>query len=84
MKGQSRWSCHLVFDAAGVKRMTRGHPSLRAGEYAIRIFLKLPNNLFVRSLPEATIKVPEAALVRPEVDVIGEIGAVLDSAPAAT
>lgn len=75
---KNRWNCHLVFDANGVKRMTIGRPALRAGEYAIMLRLKIPNNLFARSLPEATIKVPEAALVKPEVTVVGEIGAALD------
>lgn len=67
---RKRWQCHLVFNANGVVRMTIGRPSLRSGEYAILVKLKVPDNLFVHAFPEATINVPENAVIKPVVEVV--------------
>ena len=69
---KKRWNCYIVFDVAGVRRMTIGRPNLRSGEYAILLRFKVPDNLFARALPEATIHVPEPALIKPAVEVIPE------------
>lgn len=76
MSARGKWTCHLTFDAGGVRRMTIGRPHLRAGEYAIALKLKVPANIFVRSLPEVRITVPEAAVIEPEVQVLGELNPV--------
>jgi len=80
MKYSNRWSVHLVFDARGVKRMTRGQPDLRGGEYAILLRLKIPNDLFARAFPAATVVVPEATIVKPEVAVVGDSNQITDQA----
>jgi hypothetical protein len=65
-----RWACYLVFSAHGVLRMTRSAPDLKGGEHAVRITLKVPGSTFARIFPEATVTVPESAVITPKVDVL--------------
>jgi hypothetical protein len=65
-----RWVCHLVFNANGIVRMSKGAPALRSGERAVRVKLRVPPSALARAFPEATIDVPVEAMLEPTVEVL--------------
>lgn len=69
-----RWTCHLVFDKSGIKRMTKGAPDLSSGEYAVRLRVSVPGKLFDRAIPEATLTIPLPAVIEPTVQIEGGDG----------
>lgn len=76
-------SCWLIFDKKGVREMRKGRrsnwqnverPALKAGQYAVLVTVNCPDRAFQAvPLPEATITVPEGALIAPVVDVKVEV-----------
>ena len=65
-----RWTCHLIFNANGIVRMSKAPPYLKSGERAVKIKLDVPPRTFARTFPEATIKVPEESIITPTVEVL--------------
>lgn len=72
-------SAFLIFDKKGLRRMVKGHrrgfpvrrPSLSAGEYAVLVTVNVPESVFKPlPTPQATITVPQSAVVEPVVDVV--------------
>lgn len=70
MRYLQRWNCYIVFGSTGIRRMTRSAPSLKSGEHAVLIKLKIPASAFARIFPEATVTVPEGAIITPKVEVL--------------
>lgn len=72
-------SCYLIFTKKGVRRIAKGRratwgprerPALEAGEYAVFVTVIVPDAVFApRTTPEATITVPEVAVIEPRVAV---------------
>lgn len=67
---------YLAFDRYGIRRFTKGPPSLKAGEYAVRIHLEVPDAQFERAIPEAHLLIPPTALIAPRVEVVSNRPAV--------
>lgn len=63
---------YLTFDQFGVKSMRKSTPSLHAGEYAVAVKINVPESVFKRAFPLATIDVPEGAVIVPTVEVVVE------------
>lgn len=67
----------LIFTSKGVKRVLQatgrwsrvGGPALKAGEYRVRLRIQIPDSVFSPRTPVATIVVPEASVIQPEVAV---------------
>lgn len=60
---------HLIFSDDGTTpRVTKNPPSLHRNEVAIRVKAKIPERVFAAVVPQATMEVPETAVLRPEVD----------------
>ena len=64
------WVCYLTFNKNGIARMTKSEPRLSSGEFGVKIRIAVPQNVFMRKFPEATIKVPEAVMIEPKVEVL--------------
>jgi len=72
-------SFFLICTAKGVNRLTKGKhhpwqtpklPALAAGEYAVLLSVEIPDSTFApRPTPEATIRIPESAVIAPPVEV---------------
>jgi hypothetical protein len=62
--------CHLVFDKKGVVKVSKGTPSLRNGQYAVRLVVHLPDSLFKPDMPVVEVTVPERELLTPTVEVV--------------
>lgn len=72
-------SAFLIFNKSGISRLVKGRhsrhqphqrPALDAGEYAVLVSVSVPDQIFKpRAIPEATITVPDAAVIEPRVDV---------------
>ena len=69
-----RDSCYIKFDRQGIVSagMSKGPPALRAGQYAVRITLSVPDENLRQAIPEAVIEIPEAAIIEPVVEVSDE------------
>lgn len=65
-----RWECYLIFNKNGVIGFRKESPQLRSGEFAVKINLKVPMNIFNRRFPEASIAIPEHAVIEPKVEVL--------------
>lgn len=76
-------SAYLIFDQKGLRRMVKGRrvpsygprtrPALAAGEYAVLVTVVVPDAVFKPlPTPEATITVPESAVLSPVVEVVVE------------
>lgn len=77
-------SAFLIFNKKGLVRMVKGRrvpsygprvrPALDAGEYAVLVTVNVPDAVFMpQPTPEATITVPESAVVAPRVEVVVEV-----------
>lgn len=72
-------SFFLICTKDGVRRIAKGRrstwekrtlPSLSAGEYTVFLSVEIPDSTFQpRPTPEATIRIPESAVVAPPVEV---------------
>lgn len=62
-----RDSCYIVFDRYGVVGMKKRKPALKAGEHAVIVDLQVPDSVFARDIPVASVQVPEAAVINPTV-----------------
>lgn len=74
-------SAFLIFDKRGLRRMVKSttgpswkrthvRPALKTGEYAVLVKVTVPDSAFAPApTPEATIIVPDSAIVAPRVDV---------------
>lgn len=60
---------YLTFNADGVTGMKKRHPSLRQGEYAVAVEVRVPDEFFARGIPLAVVEIPEDAIIEPEVEV---------------
>lgn len=67
-----RDTCYLTLNSRGVVRMTKNPPSSKAGEVAVKVNVVVPDEVFRTPTAEATIEVPEYAVIRPLVDVVVE------------
>lgn len=75
-----RDSCWLIFTKRGLRGASKGkrtrygdreRPALKAGEYAVRISVNVPDKVFEdRPIPEATITIPPEAVIEPVVTVL--------------
>lgn len=61
--------CFIIMSAYGIERMTKRKGMLKRGEIAVRIRLVVPARCFEQPDVSATIKVPESAVLQPEVAV---------------
>lgn len=60
---------HLIFSDDGTTPRTTKHPpNLSRNEVAIRVKATIPDRVFAAVVPQATMEVPESAVLRPEVD----------------
>jgi len=72
-------SFFLICTKNGARRMAKGRPTkwqprklpaLAAGEYAVLLSVEIPDSTFApRPTPEATIRIPESAVIAPPVEV---------------
>lgn len=74
-------SAYLIFSKNGLRRMVKGYtgpswsrkhvrPALKEDEYAVRVTVNVPDSVFApRSAPEATITIPESAVLVPSAEV---------------
>lgn len=60
----------IVFNRHKVIRMNNTYvPSLKSGEYMIRVRFQVPQSYFDRSIPTAEIMVPESSIVAAPIEV---------------
>lgn len=62
-------SAYLTVNANGIIRMTKNPPHLRAGEYAVKVCLSVPQEYFKAVIPVANINVNGRHLHHPPFDV---------------
>ena len=60
---------YLVFNRRRVLRAVTGVPTLRNGEYAVRLRIEAPDNLFKAEMPTVDIAIPARDVIVPEVHV---------------
>ncbi|MCK9513694.1 MAG: hypothetical protein M0R28_21055 [Pigmentiphaga sp.] len=60
-------TCILVFDKNGVVSMRKRSTELKAGEYAVRVKISVPDHYFERAIPTAEISIPEDYIIEPVV-----------------
>lgn len=66
-------SFFLILGRAGARRIIKGkhgRPLLAKDEYAVRLSVEIPDSTFApRPTAEATIRIPESAVIAPSVEV---------------
>lgn len=73
-------SAYLIFNKKGIVRLAKGgrtwsrkRPALKAGEYAVLVRVIVPQRYFdERSLPSATLNIPEELILEPSVTMEAE------------
>lgn len=50
---------YLIFDSDGFVACRKNQPNLASGQIAVRVAVEIPNKWFYRSIPQATISLPE-------------------------
>lgn len=69
---------HLLCDAGGVRKMSKGVPSISRGQIAVRLHITVPDGVFKTFIPAAFIEVPESAVIMPTIEVVQPEPQVLD------
>lgn len=59
---------YLTFDKLGVKSMRKTLPSLRAGEYAVRLDIGVSDKYFKRIIPIAKMELDDEYIIEPKVE----------------
>lgn len=59
----------LTIDESGELKLMKTKPSLRGGQIAVRLVVKLPMDFFLLELPTAEISLTPEMVTRPPVDV---------------
>jgi hypothetical protein len=60
-------TCYLVITRRGVERVTKKVPELRSGQFAVRLRLNLPDNLFKPDVPSIDLTIPPRDVIVPEI-----------------
>ena len=63
-------TCFLVFNARGVVGVRKSIPSMRSGEFAVRLALSIPDALFKPDVPTIDLVIPERAMILPVVEIV--------------
>lgn len=64
-----RDSAYLIINQDKIVAMRKQKPQLSSGQVAVQVHVNLPDAYFKRFIPEATLEIPEAAVLRPPVEV---------------
>lgn len=62
--------CYLTFNRRGVLKVSKGSPTLRNGEFAVRLRVEVPDSVFAPEFPDVSVAIPERSLIVPSVEVI--------------
>ena len=60
---------YIIFNKNGIKDLRKGMPKLKAGEYAVKLKMKVPGKYFDNSFPEETMELDENTIINPNIKV---------------
>lgn len=62
-------TAYLILDRKGIRGVRKTRPSLKGTEVAIRLRVEIPDEFFERVIPDATLVIPEEAVLTPPVEI---------------
>jgi len=63
---------YLIVSKGGIDGTRKTHPSLRSGQFAVKVSVSIDDRFFKQIVPEAHIDIGEEFLIEPEVEVAPE------------
>lgn len=62
-------TAYLILNKNGVVALRKTHPNLSGGEAAVRLQVEIPDAVFRKFVPEATLSIGEEHVIHPEIAV---------------
>lgn len=66
--------CYLVLQKSGIVKMAKKPPSLLGHQVAVKLVVQMPDSHFADRFVQASINVPEGAVIHPQVHITAEEG----------